>query len=220
MIGYERGGYGGYGDRGGAYGDRGSYGGDRGYVDRYGGRPTMAGVGGGGLGYPPYESPQRPPPSGYDNSIGGQGGGGGDGFGGFGPIRPLTSRCSEDSDNFKQLGIRQKVRRQYVRRAIPAQTLLHCQRECVESKDFICRSFNYRDTALSYDLDNKNNGGVGSSVTSREREQTNCELSDRDTRELDLQNPQMFDGGNYDYYERSNSRSSLDNDCLDGKGLI
>lgn len=150
---------------------------------------------------------------------------GGDGFGGLGPIRPAASRCGEDSDNFKQIGIRQKVRRQYVRRAIPASSLLHCQRECVESKDFTCRSFNYRDSALSYDTDGGNGGSVagsnnGGSVTSREREATNCELSDRDTRELDLQNPQMFDGGTYDYYERSNGRSGLDGECLDGMDSV
>lgn len=51
----------------------------------------------------------------------------------------------------------------------------------------------------------------------REREITNCELSDRDTRELDLQNPTMFDTSSFDYYERSNGRSGSDTECLDGK---
>lgn len=101
-----------------------------------------------------------------------------------------------------------------MRRVLPAPSLLHCQRECVDSKEFICRSFNYRDTALAYDLE----GGTStrSSAAGREREVPNCELSDRDTRELDLQNPQMFDTGSYDYYERSNSRNGADGECLDG----
>lgn len=125
-------------------------------------------------------------------------------------MRPVSgsSRC-DDSDNFKQVGPHQKVRRQYVRRVLPAPSLVHCQRECVESKDFICRSFNYRESALSYDSDAANSNN-------REREGANCELSDRDTRELDMHNPQMFDSGNYDYYERSNSRSGgIDGECLD-----
>lgn len=54
----------------------------------------------------------------------------------------------------------------------------------------------------------------------REREVTNCELSDRDTRELDLQNPTMFDTSSFDYYERSNGRSGSDTDCLDGKSPL
>lgn len=175
------------------------------YYDRDRARPGAAyppyeiggGIGGGAGGY-------RPLGMGYDNSINSNSG---DGFGGAGPVRPITSRC-DDENGFKQIGTRQRVRRQYVRRILPAQSLLHCQRECIDAKDFVCRSFNYRDTALLYDNDNAG--------TSREREVTNCELSDRDTRELDLQNPTMFDTGSFDYYERSNARSGADTDCLDG----
>lgn len=176
--------------------------------DRGVGRPFYGGNTG-QVGYPPYEMPIRPPVSGYDNSLNA---GAGDGYGtGFGPVRPVSgsSRC-DDNDNFKQIGIRQKVRRQYVRRVVAVPSLIHCQRECIDAKDFSCRSFNYRDSALSYDSD-------GGSTASRERETANCELSDRDTRELDIQNPQMFDASTYDYYERSNSRSGVDGECLDGK---
>lgn len=158
--------------------------------------------------------PYRPPATGYDNSLNGHAGDG------FGPIRPLGqgSRC-DDADNFKQIGVRQKVRRQYVRRVVPAPSLVHCQRECIDAKDFVCRSFNYRDSALSYDVPDIG-GSTSISSREREREAANCELSDRDTRELDLQNPQMFDAGSFDYYERSNSRNSADGDCLDGLFLF
>lgn len=147
---------------------------------------------------------------GYDNSVNSQGG---DSFGGFGgPPRPL-SRCDEES--FKQIGSRQRIRRQFVRRIVPATTLLHCQRECIESKDFVCRSFNYRDTAVLYESEPAaTNANAG---REREREVTNCELSDRDTRELDIHNPTMFDTSSFDYYERSNARSGSDNECLDGE---
>lgn len=51
------------------------------------------------------------------------------------------SRCEEDS--FRQVG-RQRMQRRYVRRFTTAQSLAHCQRECIEARDFICRAFNYR----------------------------------------------------------------------------
>lgn len=203
---YDRGNAGSY-DRGNAY-DRGS---------GYGGAPRPLANNNNGNGYP-YEIPYRPQPQqgmGYDNSPNAIG----DSFGGFGPVRPLSggSRCDE-ADNFKQMGVRQKVRRQYVRRVLPAQTLVHCQRECIDAKDFVCRSFNYRESALSYDSDSVGSAviGVASRERERDREAANCELSDRDTRELDMQNPQMFDGGSFDYYERSNGRSNSDGECLDG----
>lgn len=167
---------------------------DRGYTPPY--RPVQ-----GGGGYPQHQGPpvQYPqsgyPPSGYDNSVNYANG---DGFGGYGPQRPYASRCDPE-DGFKQVLTRQRLRRQYVRRVVTAPSLTHCQRECIESHDFVCKSFNYRDTALSYDT---------------EREAANCELSDRDSRELDVQNPQIFDSGSYDFYERSAARSGID-DCLD-----
>lgn len=70
-------------------------------------------------------------------------------------------------------------------------------------------------TAMIYDSD----APAASTNAGREtgREITNCELSDRDTRELDLQNPTMFDTSSFDYYERSNGRSGSDTDCLDGE---
>lgn len=44
----------------------------------------------------------------------------------------------------------------------------------------------------------------------------NCELSDRDTRELDAANPAHFDNtaNEYDFYERALGRMA--DDCLDG----
>lgn len=46
-------------------------------------------------------------------------------------------------------------------------------------------------------------------------ERENCELSDRDTRDLDVNNPSYFETtGDYDFYERFGGRSG--GDCLDG----
>ena len=48
------------------------------------------------------------------------------------------------------------------------------------------------------------------------QERENCELSDRDSRELDINNPSYFETtGDYDFYERFGGRSA--GDCLDGK---
>lgn len=83
------------------------------------------------------------PPSGYDNNGGGYGAP--EGSLGIGPTggRPTALRC-DDADSYKQMGTRQRMRRQYIRRFTTAQSLIHCQRECAEARDFICRSFNYR----------------------------------------------------------------------------
>ena len=48
-----------------------------------------------------------------------------------------------------------------------------------------------------------------------DRDVPNCELSDRDSRELDVHDPNLFDAANYDFYERSMGRS--DGECMDGK---
>ncbi|XP_055917289.1 uncharacterized protein LOC129949703 isoform X1 [Eupeodes corollae] len=207
------------------------------YDDRYGDRPPppyippydrefdggyrrpgshVVGTGGGGGGgagaYPPYESPYSRPPYGGSSinqippeALGGPSGGGGGGpppYGsgpsaGGGSARPPSTRCDEN-DNFKQVAARHKMRRHFVRRALIVPSLIQCERECIESRDFICRSFNYRDTAAS---------------TYDERDLPNCELSDRDSRELDVHDPNTFDPANYDFYERSAGRS--DGECLD-----
>lgn len=55
----------------------------------------------------------------------------------------------------------------------------------------------------------------------RGNDRDNCELSDRDSRDLDMNNPSYFDNtGNFDFYERSPGRQGFDGDCLDGKILF
>ncbi|XP_055379401.1 uncharacterized protein LOC129610746 isoform X3 [Condylostylus longicornis] len=162
---------------------------DREYDSGFNRRPI------GGMGYPPYEPPPYRP--GIADGYNGISGGASAGVGGSRPPPPIPSRC-DDFDNFKQVAARHKMRRQFIRRSLIAASLAQCQRECADARDFICRSFNYRDTAgLTYD----------------ERDSPNCELSDRDSRELDIHNPTLFDSGNYDFYERGLGRS--DGECLD-----
>lgn len=97
------------------------------------------------------------------------------------------------------------MRKQYIRRAVNVPSLTHCQRECIEARDFVCKSFNYKESGYGANAENT--------------ETTNCELSDRDSKELDVQSPGQFDQGNYDFYERSAGRAGVDGECLDGEFL-
>jgi hypothetical protein len=167
--------------------------GDRGFgMDRFAGRPyLMVGFGPPG----PVQGPQYE----TDNAINS-----GHDIG-YGVPRPIGvgTRC-DDADSFKQMGVRQRMRKQFIRRALNVPSLVHCQRECSTARDFICRSFNYKD---SFESDRSS---ISTGV-----EAFNCELSDRDSRELDVQSNQMFDASNYDFYERSMSGRGNDADCLD-----
>ncbi|XP_017125366.1 uncharacterized protein LOC108144767 isoform X2 [Drosophila elegans] len=203
-----------YGDRYGPY--------DREYDGPPGRRPPSGGL------YGRYDTPFNRPYAGNGlddrplplpglglshppTPYGGGGGGGGGGHVGIGigvnsgPPRPPITRC-EESDNFKQIAARHKMRRHFVRRALTVPSLIQCERECIESRDFVCRSFNYRDSAASSYEDRDRD-------RDRDRESPNCELSDRDSRELDIHDPGTFDASNYDFYERSIGRS--DGECMD-----
>lgn len=120
--------------------------------------------------------------------------------------KPFLARCANEYV-YKRVAPRYRVRAKYVRLKVPVQSLNQCQQECNIAKEFPCRSFNYLDSLVSFESRNAN-----------EREIMNCELSDRDSRELDLKNPDMFDEGNYDFYERNYLRSTSESDveCLDG----
>ncbi|KAI4469251.1 hypothetical protein MML48_2g00001034 [Holotrichia oblita] len=121
-----------------------------------------------------------------------------DSFDGLGSHRPsYGSRC-DGGDNFKQLATKRKIRKDYVVRFLARPSLRDCQLACVESTGFSCRSFNFREGPPVYEDDAEN-----------------CELSDRDSTDLDLNNPQFFEpGASYNYYERSLSREA-DGECLD-----
>lgn len=94
-----------------------------------------------------------------------------------------------------------RMRRQFIKKSTTAASLAACERECSESRDFICRSFNYR--AVPY-------GG----------QRENCELSDRDARDLDMNNPSYFEPvGDFDFYEKSSSGRS-GQECLDGNSIL
>nr|CAI5863577.1 unnamed protein product [Callosobruchus analis] len=185
-----------YDDRNGAGGTRWSFRPDRRPAGRPVDRPPFE--------RPPYDRPhapnRRPISPGPDGPIYENYGGGGAPVGPVGVHRPALTRCGEEGENFKQVGFRQRMRKEFIKHSLYTPTLRDCERECVEARDFICRSFNYKDTPPGgYDAD-----------------RDNCELSDRDSRDFDISNLQYFDNtGNYDFYERSNSRDGLEDECLD-----
>ncbi|XP_063987532.1 uncharacterized protein LOC135167849 isoform X2 [Diachasmimorpha longicaudata] len=120
---------------------------------------------------------------------------------GGGPIigrPPLLSRCDEQ-ENFRQVSQGMRVRKSFVRRYTTASTLPECERECADARDFVCRSFNFRPYAAPYGA-----------------ERDNCELSDRDSRDMAMGNPIYYDtASDYDFYERNNGRQGADGECLD-----
>ncbi|XP_073994788.1 no mechanoreceptor potential A isoform X2 [Rhodnius prolixus] len=196
----------------------------------YGGGNAIGGLGSGGAFYPgtagghfpiPGEPPGywgplpgHPPPPDHPyggpgsafagNNLIGAGSAAGPGSGPFfgphlpGDGKPFISRCDE-SDTFKQVGIRLRARRQFVRRFLSVPSLSICEKACMETHEFICRSFNFK----------------ASPAAAFTPQKENCELSDHDTRDLNLNNPSFFETtGDYDFYERSPGRSNLA-DCLD-----
>ena len=108
--------------------------------------------------------------------------------------RNRQSRCTNEAgESFRQVRTRTRLRTQYVERREKVNSLYECERECVEATDFDCRSFNYV---------------FGFSPVVGE----NCELSARDSRALDVNNPVYFVTSElHDFYRRE-SRNA---DCID-----
>lgn len=66
------------------------------------------------------------------------------------------------------------------------------------------RSFNFKHHVAAYNGD-----------------RDNCELSDRDSKDMDVGNPVYYDTtSEYDFYERNNARIGTDGECLDGTKLF
>ncbi|XP_050521456.1 uncharacterized protein LOC126894461 isoform X2 [Daktulosphaira vitifoliae] len=110
--------------------------------------------------------------------------------------RPYNIKC-DDIDGFKQMGVRMRLARGLIKRYITAPTLSHCERECSMARDIDCRSFNYRTAPYG-------------------AQRENCELSDQESRLIDMNNPSLFENApDYDFYERSVIGSRISQECLD-----
>ncbi|XP_022235712.1 uncharacterized protein LOC106476020, partial [Limulus polyphemus] len=174
---------------GGSHGGSG-YGGT-GYGWSYGGGHYGGSRSGGGS-YPPGPPPPLPPPS--PNSIYPPRLPGPPippGPGGLGYPTCTDHGGGPGSDVFQRVGFGQRLRSFYIRRVVRVDRVEDCEHECIETRDFDCRSFNFRPFSPE-----------------------NCELSDTDTTKVQLSNPSHFDDNTqFDYYERDSSRSGRH--CLD-----
>ncbi|XP_065287804.1 uncharacterized protein nompA [Dermacentor albipictus] len=221
---YSTGSYGGYGSGswnsgggggGGGYGGSsvaGGFSGGGGYgsggygASPYGGAPggAPAGAGGvvppihGGAGTFPAHPPPPPPPHVPHQPLPPVAGPGGPPPPPFAPPLPpgLAEKCKFSSAVFRRVGYGTRLKSFYVRRVVRTERLEECEQACSEAQDIHCKSFNFR--AFFPD---------------------NCELSDYDSRQLQLSNPAHFDQSTqFDYYERDDlghGPGGAGGDCLD-----
>lgn len=109
------------------------------------------------------------------------------------PFHPFSDRCKfppsavgrggpgGQTAVFHRVGFGARFRSTYIFKVIRAERLEDCERACLESRDYTCRSFNYRGFAAA----------------------ENCELSQFDSKQFKLDNPAHFEQSTqYDYYER------------------
>ncbi|EEC16675.1 no-mechanoreceptor potential A, putative [Ixodes scapularis] len=176
----------------------GGYGGG-GYGTPYGGVPSSGGgvqqhSHGAGGGFPAHPPP--PPPPHVHPPLPPVTGGGAPPF--APPLPPgLAEKCKFSSAVFRRVGYGTRLKSFYVRRVVRTERLEECEQACSEARDIHCKSFNFR--AFFPD---------------------NCELSDYDSRQLQLSNPSHFDQSTqFDYYERDDlghgPGGAGGGDCLD-----
>lgn len=96
----------------------------------------------------------------------------------------LSLVSSTGTARFAKIGFGTRLKSNYIFKVLQAARLEDCERACVESRDFMCRSFNYRAFFPA----------------------ENCELSHYDSRQLRLDSGQFFEQHTqFDYYERDSS---------------
>ncbi|XP_077500029.1 no mechanoreceptor potential A isoform X2 [Amblyomma americanum] len=185
----------------------GGYGSTYGSVSPYGGVHIGPGAAGGAPGVvPPIHGgagtfpahPPPPPPAHSHQPLPPVAGAGGPPPPPFAPPLPpgLAEKCKFSSAVFRRVGYGTRLKSFYVRRVARTERLEECEQACSEAQDIHCKSFNFR----SFFPDN-------------------CELSDYDSRQLQLSNPAHFDQSTqFDYYERDDlghGPGGAGGDCLD-----
>ncbi|KAJ6224875.1 hypothetical protein RDWZM_003420 [Blomia tropicalis] len=85
-----------------------------------------------------------------------------------------------DVSKFRRVGFSSRMKSKHIYKVVRADRLEDCERYCLETKDFVCKSFNFR--AFFPD---------------------NCELSSMDTKKFKVDNVEHFEHNTqFDYYER------------------
>ncbi|CAN8010574.1 unnamed protein product, partial [Ixodes pacificus] len=232
--GYGSGSYGGYGSSwssgsgyagssasGGGF-SSGGYGGG-GYGTPYGGVPSSGGgvqqhSHGAGGGFPAHPPP--PPPPHVHPPLPPVTGGGAPPF--APPLPPgLAEKCKFSSAVFRRVGYGTRLKSFYVRRVVRTERLEECEQACSEARDIHCKSFNFRyECPFHMSLAAAGEMAALCSPLARAFFPDNCELSDYDSRQLQLSNPSHFDQSTqFDYYERDDlghgPGGAGGGDCLD-----
>lgn len=98
-----------------------------------------------------------------------------------------------DTTKFKRVGFSARLKSKHVYKVVRAERLEDCEKFCIETKDFVCKSFNFR--AFFPD---------------------NCELSSIDTKKFKLENIEHFEHNTqFDYYERIERKALMAPNAMD-----
>lgn len=98
-----------------------------------------------------------------------------------------------ETTKFRRVGFGARLKSKHVYKVVRADKLEDCERFCLETKDFVCKSFNFR--AFFPD---------------------NCELSSVDTRKFKLENSDHFEHNTqFDYYERIERKALMAPNSMD-----
>ncbi|KAH9420862.1 hypothetical protein DERP_001296 [Dermatophagoides pteronyssinus] len=95
--------------------------------------------------------------------------------------------------SFQKMGLSSRLKSKHIYKVARAERLEECERYCMETKDFICKSFNFRPFFPD-----------------------NCELSSVDTKKFKLDDSNHFEHNTqFDYYERKENQPNTSGNGLD-----
>src|SRR5699024_9738468 len=90
-------------------------------------------------------------------------------------------------------GFSSRLKSKHIYKVVRADRIEDCERFCLETKDFVCKSFNFR--AFFPD---------------------NCELSNVDTKKIKLENTEHFEHNTqFDYYELIERKAMMAHSSMD-----
>lgn len=94
---------------------------------------------------------------------------------------------------FRKMGFNARLKSKHIYKVARVERIEECERYCLETKDFICKSFNFRPFFPD-----------------------NCELSNVDTKKYKLEDLNHFEHNTqFDYYERDDSKAMMMSNSMD-----
>lgn len=99
----------------------------------------------------------------------------------FASVSSMASNAAAPSQaRFTRIGFGSRLKSQYIFKVVKTEKQSDCEKACLETRDFICRSFNFRNMFPD-----------------------NCELSYYDSKQFSLDNPTYYEQNTqFDFYER------------------